>query len=288
MAIALADIEAYAQRISGLRVGSRVNAIIAESINSAIETIAKDVDATRYFDTGRLNIVGDYSTGTVAITNGSATVTLTGGTWPSWAASGEIMIDGQWYDVSTRDSNTALTLSANWHLPSVTGKSYVLYQDNYSVADNVMELGAEPFYGNEWLWGARPVGYEQLLRFKQYWTSGDENARYWAFHNRRIWLWPYPTEDRVAYYVFRKLPTRVTFGAGGNLEVDDAHRTLLEAAVAVELRKRGCYSMGGSPETDYYQELARARTIGQFSGTRPMRTTSNILREQPKVSGLWS
>lgn len=287
MAIALADIEAYAQRISGLRVGSRVNAIIAESINSAMEAMAKDLDSSRNFDIGTLNIQASYNTGTIAITNGAATVTLSGGTFPTWAASGELLVDGQWYAISTRDSGTQLTLAANWHLDSITGQSYVLYQDAYSLGDSVMELGPEPFYGNDWLWGARPIGLDRLLRFKQYWQSGDQNARYWAFHDRKVYLWPYPTEAQVVYYTYRKLPTRVTYGAGGNLDVDDHLRALLEAAVAVELQKRGTYAMGGSPAADYAVELSRAKTIGNFSGSKPMRTYGHVLREQPKVSGMW-
>ena len=49
-----------------------------------------------------------YSTGTIAIASG--VVTLTGGTFPSWAASGILLVDNNYYSVSSRDSNTQLTL----------------------------------------------------------------------------------------------------------------------------------------------------------------------------------
>ena len=49
-----------------------------------------------------------YSTGTVVVTNG--VVTLTGGTFPSWAASGIFMVNKKYYSVASRDGNTQITL----------------------------------------------------------------------------------------------------------------------------------------------------------------------------------
>jgi hypothetical protein len=50
-----------------------------------------------------------YTTGTVEILWGI--VTLTGGTWPYWAAGGKITVASTSYDVATRDSDTQLTLT---------------------------------------------------------------------------------------------------------------------------------------------------------------------------------
>lgn len=49
-----------------------------------------------------------YSTGTVQIADG--VVTLTDGTWPSWAAQGELIVNGRHYPVNTRDDDTQITL----------------------------------------------------------------------------------------------------------------------------------------------------------------------------------
>jgi hypothetical protein len=54
-------------------------------------------------------------------TNGSATVT-TSGTFPTNCANGRISQDGtNWYDITTRDSATQLTLSSNFAQSTVTG-----------------------------------------------------------------------------------------------------------------------------------------------------------------------
>ena len=49
-----------------------------------------------------------YSTGTVTVTNG--VVTLSGGTFPSWAANGIFMVNKRYYSVASRDGNTQITL----------------------------------------------------------------------------------------------------------------------------------------------------------------------------------
>ncbi len=53
-----------------------------------------------------------YATGTVTIANG--VVTLSGGVFPSWAAQGELVVNSETYPVSTRDSDTQLTLTNDW------------------------------------------------------------------------------------------------------------------------------------------------------------------------------
>jgi hypothetical protein len=50
-----------------------------------------------------------YETGTVTIVAG--VVTLATGTWPSWAAQGELQVDGEHYTVASRDSNSQITLA---------------------------------------------------------------------------------------------------------------------------------------------------------------------------------
>jgi hypothetical protein len=49
-----------------------------------------------------------YTTGTVSIVAG--VVTLTGGTWPTWAATGVLKISNGYYEVDSRDSSTQITL----------------------------------------------------------------------------------------------------------------------------------------------------------------------------------
>lgn len=72
-------------------------------------------------------------TGTIAVAAG--VVTLTGATWPTWAASGEISINGQVYAVATRESGTQLTL-ADTTAAADAGTSY-------TIACPIVELPAD-------------------------------------------------------------------------------------------------------------------------------------------------
>lgn len=79
---------------------------------------------------GELTLHPAYSTGTVSISLG--VVTLTGGAFPSWAAEGEMWINGGKYDVVTRDSDTQVTLS-DLTLNVSAGASYTLTQLYYAL-----------------------------------------------------------------------------------------------------------------------------------------------------------
>lgn len=72
-----------------------------------------------------------YTAGTVEIASG--VVTLSGGTFPSWAASGVLYVDSIHYSVSSRDSNTQITLDDT----SITKSSSV-----YALARPEVSLGA--------------------------------------------------------------------------------------------------------------------------------------------------
>lgn len=63
-----------------------------------------------------------YATGTITIAAG--VVTLTGGTFPSWAAAGVIKVSDDYYSVASRDSNTQITLDDT----SVTVASAASYE----------------------------------------------------------------------------------------------------------------------------------------------------------------
>lgn len=89
-----------------------------------------------YYRQRLIQTVDDYGTGTVDFdyTGGSyeLQLTLTGGTWPSWAAFGRVIIGSVHYDVDDRKSDTVLTLTASSNPgEDLTGQSYTLYRDAY-------------------------------------------------------------------------------------------------------------------------------------------------------------
>lgn len=77
-----------------------------------------------------LTLNASYSTGTITVVSG--VVTLTSGTFPSWAAYGDVVINGVAYSVNTRDSGTQVTLD-DTTVNADAGTAYSLQQTVYEL-----------------------------------------------------------------------------------------------------------------------------------------------------------
>jgi hypothetical protein len=86
-----------------------------------------------------------YETGTVTVVDG--VVTLAAGTFPSWAADGEVAVDGGVYKVATRDDDTHVTLT-NTDVQVSAGTDYHLLRPQYSLPEDFVGLdgGAMTFF----------------------------------------------------------------------------------------------------------------------------------------------
>lgn len=87
-----------------------------------------------------LNTTNPYKEGTIGIASG--VVTLTSGTWPSWAAQGDLSVTGGVYDVATRDSDTQITLE-DTSVDKDAGESYTLRQRWYDLPDDFGQMDEE-------------------------------------------------------------------------------------------------------------------------------------------------
>lgn len=87
-----------------------------------------------------------YATGTVAVTGGVAT--LTGGTWPTWAADGILRVDGHSLYVTERTSATVLTMSHSGIVADALS-TYELYRYRAALPDNFGEFIGGVVYGED-------------------------------------------------------------------------------------------------------------------------------------------
>lgn len=96
---------------------------------------------------GRLATSAPSKTGTIAYdhTGGSSErlVTLTGSTWPDWAADGVLAVSNVVYEVDRLLTSTTLTLTSasNPGADVAAGTSYSLYRDGYPLPRGVRKLG---------------------------------------------------------------------------------------------------------------------------------------------------
>ena len=86
-----------------------------------------------------LDISASYDTGTVEVSD--TTCTLTGGTWPTWSAThGILTIDGTEYTVTSRDSGTVLTVSAEGDVTAGEDDWEIEHNGNYTLPDDFGRL----------------------------------------------------------------------------------------------------------------------------------------------------
>jgi hypothetical protein len=215
--------------------------------------------------------VAPYSTGTVAYDHtGGANerqLTLSSGTWPSWAASGVVIIDDTWYEVDTRVSNSIVTLDAtnNPGADISAGETYRLVQVEYDLPTNFGGMDGPilykpgflafdlkiPLVGEYQLPEGRQrwdiVSFPQIACLKQKTPSATYGAQ-WAVSF-------YPTPDTAYQFVTRIKydPTPLTAGKYpmcGSSHYETALLSCLAVANPKEYLERYQMALTGSIEMD--------------------------------------
>ena len=124
-----------------------------DAVNQAYRHIASMARWSYLHRRTQINTVAPYSTGTVAFTASTRTLTLTSGSWPTWAGSGLLLIAGQVYAVERMVSSTILTLVA----------------DRCPVSD-VAALTTYTIFRVEYLLPADFIRTEELVPIGQWWN----------------------------------------------------------------------------------------------------------------------
>jgi hypothetical protein len=162
-----------------------------------------------------LTTSASYSTGTVTIVNG--VVTGSGTVFPSWAAQGEITVGGNTYTISTRDSDTQLTMDDTSSDNDVAaGTSYQLGRPTYDLADNVAYITGPFTYrpGSATLYGPiEQISVDEVRSHRQ-WTDVISRPQAYTIEplanapttgspRWRVRFWPTPDGAYVLEYRYR-------------------------------------------------------------------------------------
>lgn len=141
---------------------------IKRAIFEALRDLARQHRWTYYTRFKPIVLNAAYSTGTIQYTNSTLTVTLTGGTFPTWAALGSIVIANVTYKVASRTDGTHLVLSSSGGNPGAdvaAGTAYRLYQDSYVLPANMLAI-------------------ESVMSQTRKYTISPLHPRQWALHER--------------------------------------------------------------------------------------------------------
>lgn len=114
--------------------------LVDQSIQIALQRVAEYHDWPYYIqDKGVIETVDDYSTGTVAITNGTKTVTGTSTVFTAAMVGRKIRInDGNpYYRIASFTSTTEIALEDNYQGDTETAATYTIFKDEYRLASDV-------------------------------------------------------------------------------------------------------------------------------------------------------
>lgn len=179
-------------------------------------------DWSYYWDILRISTSASYSTGSLSYDHtGGATerrLTLTDGTWPSWAALGHVRINDVPYNVAARVSDTVLTLSedSNPGADTTADEGYwSLLRDTYSLpigfvaGDEVVtnEVGGVLQYVHPRDWSSSRRVNTGPGRPVIYTYTGDRTT----YGRQVIHFWP-PTDQVYAIdLLYRKRPRPMVY-----------------------------------------------------------------------------
>lgn len=203
--------------------------------------------------TATITTQAPYSTGTIDYDHADSTnfeITLTSGTWPSWAADGSITITGTTYAIATRTSDSIIVLADgdNPGADIASGTSYSLSRQNMDLPDSFGAIeGGLTYQGNAGKHTIEVIGVQALLELRQRQSVPVSWPRWAAIQpldatataGQRFEILLYPTPD-AAYiltyqYLYQVEPITATndIPLGGMMH----GRTILASIMAEAERK---------------------------------------------------
>lgn len=189
-----------------------------------------------------------YSTSTVTIANGVATLSTaspyTTAAFPSWAGDGTLVVSGVMYDVSTRDSDTQVTL-VDTNATASAGSTYTLGRYRYSLGGTFSALS------HDHLTFSPGIGYPTIkvidpdtLREQQ--QSGAQYSYPWFASvrtktpattgtTRELVFWPIPNAAFLVTYKTKRSP--LEYSDGDYLPGGTDHANLWVSAALAQIDK---------------------------------------------------
>lgn len=189
---------------------------IRTAIRSAMRLVSNEHAWPYYFDYYHLVTNESYTTGTISYVASTRTVTLTGGTWPSWAAYGSLIIDDLHARVDAVTSSTVLTVVSDDAPPDDYSGTYTMYQYRFllPVGMNIYKFGKIKVDQANWLEYIPPGLFETDVR-RQYLASGGRPTYFTISRDFRgtgqqvLQLWPYPTTEMRMRFGYSRHPAEI-------------------------------------------------------------------------------
>lgn len=188
---------------------------IRTAVQRAYDEVTKIRDWAWYSQHGRVNVTGVYNTGTVSYSASTRALTLTGGTWPTWAPYGHVKIGARIAKVASRTSGTVLVLDSQVTFPEdLTAQAYSLYRSTYPLPDDFRNMD-EPTDELNW-WSGLYLSPDQAMKIER--ISNSTGAPFhWTFLRDDLaggWVIKfvgYPTGVETIDFTYRRTARRLKY-----------------------------------------------------------------------------
>lgn len=197
----------------------RVQARVRLAVYDAYRRVTMHPHGWRYYiQRARVNLNGLYSTGTVTYVASTRTFTLASGTFPSWAASGEIRLGLRAYKVETNPTSTTVVIgSLNAPTDDIaTATEYQLVQTAYPLPasfQDVFQVEGDDNFAQQYI---DPANWFDADRCGQsvgspiFWTvMGNENIN--AYGRKSLYVYPAPTTSQPHDFLMRRRPRDIRY-----------------------------------------------------------------------------
>src|SRR5574340_549520 len=194
---------------------------LRSAVQAAYEDLTLQAQWTYNYRHHRLHFVAPYSTGTVAYDHTGGTnerqLTLTSGTWPTWAAYGRVKVDDVVCAVASRISDTVLTLDTalNPGADVAAGTSYTLMRSVYTLPPDFKSM--DNIHSEDGYWSSTYITPNEWLGLERHaWTSGDSFR--WTvlgdpdlYASRAVAVWGYPSAASTLDFIYQRMARPLKF-----------------------------------------------------------------------------
>jgi hypothetical protein len=281
--LTLAELMTYARTLVHDRVGSKADTQIRTAVNDALGQLARAKAWEWYRRMAALTLRPIYATGTLTLTEGSASVTLADGTFPAWAGPlASLEIGGQFMPVLSRESATEITLASAWSEDSTTSASWVLFQDQYTLPADCLRFG-RLYPGEGWVWQGEPRKYIDVQTAKNAALWGQKYPAVWAIQKDRIHLWPYPNQKAYLAFDYYIRPAILTSGSD-EADFDPVLLEVLHRAIDYHLSIQFGQTVSGDRRAT---QAAYEYALATATGTDKQPTNRHNLFTSVQEPGYW-
>ena len=187
-------------------------------IRTAVQRAYSEVTTARewshYYQHGRVITQVPYGTGTVAFNASTNQLTLTGGTWPSWANLGHVTIGSLVARVSEVSSPTVLKMDSTLTFPATlaAGQAYTLFRSEYPLPADFRNMD-EPSNEYNW-WSGMYLRPDDAMKMER---VGGLSGKPWHWTVLRnpsgsghvLKLVGYPTTQETLDFTYRRSPRQM-------------------------------------------------------------------------------